>query len=76
VSPPRPTLVSSLSDDERSVRSSTANPSVAIATVDPARVESTVGAFAARLAAVGEFYYARARCTEALGSLATPRTWR
>lgn len=70
VSPLCPTLTSFLRDDERSIQLSTAKLCVAIASADPAAVESTVDALAERLADDEEFYYVRARCAEALGYVA------
>ena len=67
MSPLCPTLTSFLTDDERSIRLSTAKLCVAIASADPAAVESVVDALAERLADDEEFYYVRARCAEALG---------
>ncbi|GGL65049.1 HEAT repeat domain-containing protein [Halocalculus aciditolerans] len=63
-------LTAFLTDDERSVRLTTAKTLVAVAEADPEAVEDAVPALAARLADEGEFYYVRARAAEALGYVA------
>nr|WP_241431253.1 HEAT repeat domain-containing protein [Halococcus thailandensis] len=59
-----------LTDDERSVRLTTAKLFVAVAETDPDSVVPTVSKLADRLADDEEFYYVRARSAEALGYVA------
>jgi len=59
-----------LTDEERSVRLTTAKLLVAVAEADPDAVTPVVSTIAARLADDEEFYYVRARCAEALGYVA------
>ncbi|WP_435064005.1 sister chromatid cohesion protein PDS5 [Halobaculum sp. EA56] len=62
-----------LTDDDRSVRLSTAKVFAAVAEAEPGRVLSARDDLADRLADEGEFYYVRARCAEALGYAAVER---
>lgn len=64
------TLTLFLTDEERSVRLTTAKLFVEIAAADPDGVSSVVPSLAARLADEDEFYYVRARSAEALGYVA------
>ncbi|WP_135364259.1 HEAT repeat domain-containing protein [Halosimplex halophilum] len=59
-----------LTDDERSVRLTTAKLFVAVADGEPEAVIPAVEALADRLADDGEFYYVRARAAEGLGYVA------
>jgi hypothetical protein len=59
-----------LTDEDRSVRLSTAKLFVALARERPAGLRAHVSALADRLADEAEFYYVRARSAEALGYLA------
>lgn len=59
-----------LTDDERSVRLTTAKLFVTVAEADPDAVVPMVADLAARVADDGEFYYVRARSAEALGYVA------
>ncbi|WP_440765127.1 hypothetical protein [Natronorubrum sp. DTA7] len=59
-----------LTDEERSVRLTTAKLFVTAAETEPEAVSSLVPALAARLADEDEFYYVRARSAEALGYVA------
>lgn len=59
-----------LTDEERSVRLTTAKLFVTVAEADPDAIVSTIEPLAARLADDEEFYYVRARCAEALGYVA------
>jgi HEAT repeat protein len=70
VSPLCPTLISYLTDEERSVRLSTAKLFVTLAQSKPAAVLPAVDTLAERLADDEEFYYVRARSAEALGYVA------
>jgi HEAT repeat protein len=63
-------LTSFLTDDDRAVRLTTAKLFVALARSVPGAVVPADDALAARLADEAEFYYARARCAEALGYVA------
>lgn len=65
-----PGLASFLEDEERSIRLSTAKLFVAVAEVVPGAVLDVVPALAERLNDDDEFYYVRARSTEALGYVA------
>ncbi|WP_323740454.1 hypothetical protein [Halegenticoccus tardaugens] len=62
-----------LTDDERSIRLTTAKLFVTVAEVDPDAVVSSIPELAARLADEEEFYYVRARSAEALGYVALER---
>ncbi|ELY63170.1 sister chromatid cohesion protein PDS5 [Natrinema versiforme] len=64
------TVTSFLTDEERSVRLTTAKLFVEIAAADPDGVSSVVPSLAARLADDDEFYFVRARSAEALGYVA------
>jgi HEAT repeat protein len=70
VSPVVSALASFLTDDDRSVRLTTAKLFVVIATEDSDAVVRVVDTLAERLAAEAEFYYVRARSAEALGYVA------
>ena len=79
VTPLASTLTGFLTDDERSVRLSTAKRFVTLAEAAPDALVDCVPPIAARLATDEEFYYVRARSAEALGyvvaaapSVATP----
>ena len=63
-------LASFLTDDERSVRLTTAKLFVTCAESRPETVVPVVSSLADRLADDEEFYYVRARCAEALGYVA------
>ncbi|XVH33720.1 HEAT repeat domain-containing protein (plasmid) [Haloferacaceae archaeon DSL9] len=63
-------LVPFLTDEERSVRLTTAKLFVAVAEADPDAVASVISPLADRLADEDEFYYVRARSAEALGYVA------
>ncbi|WP_049971715.1 HEAT repeat domain-containing protein [Haladaptatus cibarius] len=65
-----PTLSEFLTDDERSVRLTTAKLLVAIAETEPDAVVPVVSTLGERLADDEEFYYVRARSAEALGYVA------
>ncbi|MGQ3413910.1 sister chromatid cohesion protein PDS5 [Natrinema sp. LN54] len=64
------TLPPFLTDEERSVRLTTAKLFVEVAEADPDAVSSVVPSLADRLADEDEFYYVRARSAEALGYVA------
>lgn len=63
-------LVPFLTDQERSIRLTTAKLFVTIAEAEPETVSTVVPALADRLADEDEFYYVRARSAEALGYVA------
>jgi len=65
-----PTCERLLTDDDRSVRLTTAKLFVAVATDAPDTVVPAVSSLAERLADDDEFYYVRARSAEALGYVA------
>lgn len=65
-----PSLTPFLTDDERSIRLTTAKLFVTLAETDPDAVVPVVTALADRLADEDEFYYVRARSAEALGYVA------
>ncbi|PCR91513.1 HEAT repeat domain-containing protein [Natrinema ejinorense] len=62
-----------LTDEERSIRLTTAKLFVTVAEADPDAVSSVVSPLADRLADADEFYYVRARSAEALGYAALAR---
>lgn len=65
-----PALTPFLTDDERSVRLTTAKLFVAVAREAPSAVVPCIDALTDRLADEAEFYYVRARSAEALGYVA------
>ncbi|WP_226482840.1 HEAT repeat domain-containing protein [Natrinema amylolyticum] len=67
------TLTRFLTDEERSVRLTTAKLFVAVAEADPKAGSAVVSPLADRLADEDEFYYVRARSAEALGYVALER---
>ncbi|UOO94666.1 HEAT repeat domain-containing protein [Halococcus dombrowskii] len=70
VGPALPACEALLTDDERSVRLTTAKLFAAAAEIDPDSVVPMVSVLAGRLADDEEFYYVRARSAEALGYVA------
>ena len=68
-----PELAPFLTDDERSIRLTTAKLFVAVGEAEPDAVVPVVSALADRLADEEEFYYVRARVAEALGYVALDR---
>ncbi|ELY98738.1 HEAT repeat domain-containing protein [Natrialba aegyptia] len=71
--PVLPTLAHFLTDEERSVRLTTAKLIVAAAETDPNAAATVVSPLADRLADEDEFYYVRGRSAEALGYIALER---
>ncbi|QFU84823.1 HEAT repeat domain-containing protein [Natronorubrum aibiense] len=67
------TLTRFLTDEERSIRLTTAKLFVELAEAEPDSVSSAVSPLADRLADENEFYYVRARSAEALGYVALER---
>lgn len=65
-----PALEPFLTDEERSIRLTTAKTFVAMASADPDALVPSISPLAERLADEDEFYYVRARAAEALGYVA------
>jgi len=68
-----PELARLLTDDDRSIRLTTAKLFVAVAREEPDAAAPCIDELAARLADESEFYYVRARSAEALGYVALNR---